>query len=340
MKKYKILLACIKADFGEEGKDKYNDQGVFINPSWEWDNIYKPWKALADQGLVELETYWTDRQNAQSIDRLISISKDADLIFQVPVQHHLGIHLPQARQIIDGGTPIVSFHPDLHLRYKHPSGDRFVLSRVTEGYDTHTLSPAKHMMQTLADDGVKAYLMPFGIPDWCDRQLVDDDAERYDVTFVGQKHGIRDVVVSQLRGAGITVHTWGHFWSPHKDHHGRPTCSEMVNVFNQSKVNLNLRWCSRDPNYGQVKGRDMELMGCGAFMVASQHTECDDFHEMYTPDKEFAEYHLIDEMVEGIKYWLENDISRNAVAMNAYRKRQDNLWTTRLKQFLGDWATW
>jgi spore maturation protein CgeB len=92
--------------------------------------------------------------------------------------------------------------------------------------------------------------------------------------------------------------------------------------------------------YGQIKGRDMELMGCGAFMLASEHVECTDFHEMYTPDKEFAEYHLVDEMVEGVKYWLENDTSRHAVAMNAYHKRDTNLWTARLKKFLEDWGTW
>ena len=335
MKKYKVLVACLFADFGQDGKMLPD----FSNCSWEYMNVYKPWKQLADEGLVDLETHWVDTQSGSTagLERLVSLAKDADFVYQCPVTHALGIHLPQARQIIEGGTPIVSFHPDLHLRYKHPKGDRFVLSRVTEGYDTHTISPAKHMMQTLVDDGVKAYHMPFGIPDWCDRQLVDDTAAQYDVAFVGQKHGIRDVVVSQLRGAGITVHTWGHFWSPHKDHHGRPTCSEMVNIFNQSKINLNLRWCSRDASHGQVKGRDLELMGCGAFMLASQHAECNDFHELYTPNKEFVEYHLVDEIVEGIKYWLENDISRHAVAMNAYHKRQDNLWTTRLKTFLNEW---
>lgn len=334
MKKYKVLLACLYADFGQDGKMLPD----FSNASWEYENAYKPWKQLAEDGLIELETHWVDTQSdSKGLERLISLAKDVDFIYQVPVTHALGIHLPQARQIIDGGTPIVSFHPDLHLRYKHPKGDKFVLSRVGEGYDTHTISPAKHMMQQLGDDGVAAYHMPFGIPINCNRT---GDEQIYDVTFVGQNHGLREQVISQLRGAGVKVDTWGHFWPDHKDHHGRPSCNDMVKIFNQSKINLNLRWCSRDPNHGQIKGRDMELMGCGAFMLASQHVECNDFHEMYTPDKEFAEYHLVDEMVEGIKYWLENDISRHAVAMNAYHKREDNLWTTRLKKFLEDWGTW
>jgi len=338
MKKYKVLLACLQSDFGQDGIQKFDDQGKFINPSWEFENVYKEWKQLEDEGLVELETFWLDKQSDADRDRLVSLAKEVDFIYQAPVTHALGIHLPQAQKIIEGGTPIVSFHPDLHLRYKHPSGDRFVHSRVTEGYDTHTITPAKHMMQQLEDDGVKACCIPFGIPSSCDRAL--DVEQIYDVSFVGQKHGLREQVVSQLRGAGIQVHTWGHFWPDHKDHHGRPETSEMVRIFNQSKINLNLRWCSRDANYGQIKGRDMELMGCGAFMLASQHAECDDFHELYTPDKEFAEYHFVDEMVEGIKYWLDNDVSRNAVAMNAYHKRKDNLWQTRLRGFLADWGTW
>ena len=333
MRKPRILLACLYADFGQNGQMKPD----FSNASWEYENVYKPWKQLEDEGLVELETHWVDTQSdVPGLERLVSLARDADLIFQVPVTHALGIHLPQARQIIDGGTPIVSFHPDLHLRYDHPAGDRFVMSRVVEGYDTHTITPAKHMMPRLLLEKVRAYCMPFGIPSTCDRMM---EEKIYDVTFVGQKHGIRERVISQLRGAGIKVDTWGHFWPDHKDHHGRPSYDEMAKIFNQSKINLNLRWCSRSEQHGQIKGRDFELLGCGAFMLASKHFECNDLHELYTPDKEFDEFEMVD-MVDKVRYWLENDISRNAVAMNAYHKRDANLWTTRLKKFLGDWGTW
>ena len=109
MKKPKILLACLYADFGQNGQMKPD----FSNASWEYENIYKPWKQLADEGVVELETHWVDTQSdAPGLERLMSLAKDVDLIFQVPVTHALGIHLPQAKKIIEGGTPIVSFHPD------------------------------------------------------------------------------------------------------------------------------------------------------------------------------------------------------------------------------------
>lgn len=339
MSKPKIILACLRSDFGQDGVQKFNDQGEFINSSWEHENLYLAWKQLADEGLVELETFWTDEQSNRERERLIGLAKEFDMVWQCPVTHALGIHLPTAQKIIDGGTPIVSFHPDLHMRYQHPAGDRFVHSRVTEGYDTHTISPAKHMMKQLADNGVRAYHLPFGIPATCDRVPVAEGEEQYDVTFVGQQHGIRERVISQLRGAGIQVHTWGHFWPEHHDHHGRPGGSEMVDIFNRSKINLNLRWCSRSPSHGQIKGRDFEVLGCGEFMLATKHFECDDLHELYTPGVDFDECDLVD-MPDKINYWLKNDTLREEICANAYKKRHNNLWTTRLKKFLKDWDTW
>ena len=333
MKKYRIILACLQSDFGQDGIQKFDKDGNFSNCSWEYINVYKEWKTLSDEGLVDLELFWLDKQSDERRDWLVSRAKEIDFIYQVPVTHALGIHLPQAQKIIEGGTPIVSFHPDLHMRYQHPAGDRFVHSRVTEGYDTHTISPAKHMMKQLEDNGVKAYHMPFGIPASC-RSINRD--KKYDVTFVGQQHGIRERVIAQLRGAGIRVHTWGHFWSPHQDHHGRPGVSEMVEVFNRSKINLNLRWCSRSPHYGQIKGRDFELMGCGAFMMATKHHETEDFNELYIPGEEFAEVDMVN-MVDLIRHYLDDDDIRTQMAERAYQKRDKHLWTTRLKKFLADW---
>ena len=58
---------------------------------------------------------------------------------------------------------------------------------------------------------------------------------RYDVTFVGQPHGNRRLVVRALRDAGIAVQAWGNGWEA-----GRLSQDEMIAVFNQSRINLNL----------------------------------------------------------------------------------------------------
>ncbi len=57
----------------------------------------------------------------------------------------------------------------------------------------------------------------------------------YDVTFVGQPHGMRRKIISSLRDAGIDVRVWGNGWES-----GRINQEEMIRVFNQSRVNLNL----------------------------------------------------------------------------------------------------
>lgn len=58
---------------------------------------------------------------------------------------------------------------------------------------------------------------------------------RYDVSFVGQPHGNRRQVIQALRNAGIRVNVWGGGWES-----GRISQDEMIRVFNQSRINLNL----------------------------------------------------------------------------------------------------
>jgi len=57
----------------------------------------------------------------------------------------------------------------------------------------------------------------------------------YDVSFVGQPHGNRRWVVQRLRQAGVNVHVWGSGWDS-----GRVSPDELIRVFNQSRINLNL----------------------------------------------------------------------------------------------------
>ena len=58
---------------------------------------------------------------------------------------------------------------------------------------------------------------------------------KYDVTFVGQPHGNRRATIQELREAGIDVQVWGGGWDA-----GRVSQEEMIRVFNESRINLNL----------------------------------------------------------------------------------------------------
>lgn len=58
---------------------------------------------------------------------------------------------------------------------------------------------------------------------------------KYEVTFVGRPHGDRRRTIQLLREAGIDVRAWGIGWDS-----GRLSQEEMIRVFNQSRINLNL----------------------------------------------------------------------------------------------------
>lgn len=62
-----------------------------------------------------------------------------------------------------------------------------------------------------------------------------DEPLKYEVTFVGQPHGDRREVISVLQRAGINVQAWGNGWE-----NGRATQQQMIEIFNQSRINLNL----------------------------------------------------------------------------------------------------
>lgn len=61
-----------------------------------------------------------------------------------------------------------------------------------------------------------------------------------DVTFVGQPHGDRREVIAAVASAGLRVETWGTGWES-----GRLSQDEMIELFNSSRVNLNLSNASR-----------------------------------------------------------------------------------------------
>ncbi|MGH9424683.1 MAG: CgeB family protein, partial [Terriglobia bacterium] len=73
----------------------------------------------------------------------------------------------------------------------------------------------------------------------------------YDVSFVGQPHGNRREIVRALRGAGLDAHVWGTGWES-----GRLSQEEMIGIFSQSRINLNLSNASVPISTPRLRARD------------------------------------------------------------------------------------
>jgi len=159
---------------------------------------------------------------------------------------------------------------------------------------------------------------------------------RYDVSFVGQYHPHRAWYFRQLQKAGIDVQAWGYGWN-----NGRISFDEMIDVFNQSKINLNMSNCvSWDLRYllsspkalkdtlnslrladaktrEMVKARHFEINACGGFQLTYYVEGLERFYEI---GEEVALYATPDDLIEKIRYYLHDADERNRVATRGYKR--------------------
>ena len=191
---------------------------------------------------------------------------------------------------------------------------------------------------------------------YCKRNL----PKMNDVTFVGQYHPHREWYINYLKRAGIDVHVWGMGWPS-----GMLNSEDMINIFNQSRINLNLSNCvSWDIRYlstpfrpikstlrawrqvvhaiahpdiktwEMVKGRHYEINACGGFQL-SYYVE--GLERQYRIGEEIAIYASPEELLEKIRYYLKHEDEREAIAQRGYaRTRSDHTMEKRFNHIFGE----
>lgn len=152
-------------------------------------------------------------------------------------------------------------------------------------------------------------------------------ALQYDVSFVGQVYGKRRELIASLERAGISVSTWGHGWE-----RGRLTEQEMIDVFNQSRINLNLaaassvprpRWWRwplpmrffRPPK--QIKGRVFEVPGCGGFLLTDVPPHFGDFYALNNEVGTFSDGR---DLIRKVRFFLDHESARSRIAEAGYQR--------------------
>lgn len=182
--------------------------------------------------------------------------------------------------------------------------------------------------------------------------------KKYEVSFVGGYHPYRAWIFKRLMQAGIKVEVFGYGWP-----NGRLNFSEMVDIFNQSKINLNLSnnesWDIRyilSPTKGlknnfrvlintirsifsydaktkeMIKARHFEINACGGFQL-SYYTEGLDNH--FKIGHEIAIYESVDDMIDKIRYFLKHEDARKIIAQNGFdRTIKDHTMDNRLSDLL------
>jgi spore maturation protein CgeB len=259
---------------------------------FEYYNFYEP---LLDMGH---DVSYFDVFSAPAGDRVSSalldkVNRDRpDLLFACLFRDELRRDV--IRQISDGGSTMTyNWFCDDHWRF-----DSF----------TRLWAPSFNFVSTTARSALPRY-KEAGITNVLSTQWAAATARyrphdlplRYDVTFVGQKYGDRGEVLESIRRAGVDVTTWGTGWGVrdferwaltrrgigrlggrrilrHREGLTRCTQEQMVAIFEQSRMSLNLT----EPSQGderQIKGRTFEIPACRGVLLTGPAEGLEEYFE-------------------------------------------------------------
>ena len=164
--------------------------------------------------------------------------------------------------------------------------------------------------------------------EWSRQNLSLNIPKIYDVNFVGRCYGEREEFIETLRKHKIKIATFGPGWKG--ENNRKFSQMEFINIFRQSKIVLNTSH-SIDGLY-TIKGRDFEAPGCGSLLLTKNS---DEIREYFIPGKEIVTYKDVDDAAEKIKFYLKNDIEREKIAENGYKRvLKDHTYEKRFEEFL------
>ncbi len=252
------------------------------------------------------------------------------------------------RQIVAG--QVEAFRPDvLYVFEWSPLGDRFVQEmegrvalrvgqiasslpedRTFAGYDL-VLSAWPPIVKHFRRRGKASARLRLGFDDRVWRRI-SPQPPRYDVTFVGgfaPAHGQRIPWLERLsKDVKIDVFGYGLDRVPkdspiHARYRGAAWGWRMYEVLAQSKITLHLNaeitvpnQTARDDDYACAM-RFYEATGMGTCLVAEAKR---DLPALLTPGEEIVAYRDVDEAVELIRYYLQHDREREAIAQAGQRR--------------------
>tara|TARA_S200000501_G_C20855786_1_gene757697 strand:+ start:1066 stop:2094 length:1029 start_codon:yes stop_codon:yes gene_type:complete len=174
---------------------------------------------------------------------------------------------------------------------------------------------------------------------------------KYDVSFVGTKSAYRDWFIKKLRKKGINCHCFGKGWE-----NGLVSYEKMGNIFNTSKVNLNINNCVNydlrvnfhNPKnlievlkaliiknrkiHSHIKARNFEIPVNGGFQLTDYIPGIEDYFKI---GKELMCYKDFEDALSLIKYLLKNEKEREIIKINSViRARKQHTYSCRMKDII------
>lgn len=313
----KILYIGLLRDYGKK------EQGH----SYEYQNIQAGMELCADKGMFDLVTLHPDDmskdQLRQRMGELVLNDSPVDVIFSVPFNEHLDVPHEIMRLAALRNIPRIEWDCDASWRFNN-----FIVGR--RDLYSHFVTTHSSTVEWYKRYGMNVIKSQWGgSPSY----VRDTSIEKiYDITFIGQKHGIRPEIVSAIQGAGINLHLFGNYWDGYSNSHGYIDFEEMVKVFQQSRICLNMSNPWHINTLEQIKGRHFEIPQLGAFQLS---TPADDLETYFKDGEEISIARSVQDLIEKIKYYLANPVEREAIAEAGYeRTMKEHQWEHRFEHIL------
>lgn len=314
----KIFTAIMKYDYGDEKRGF----------SFEYYNVYLPLCDVYGKDNVLLFDYFSEFRNngKEKMNRrlleIIKAEKPDASIFCLLWENQFD------EQVI---SSLRSYTRTVIYFFDDPWRQKFVRHWIN--YFDFFTTPDFYMFKQYELEGLKNVIhSPFGFNSSIYKKL--DLEKTLDVSFVGGCSPLRRWIVRSLEKEGIKVKVFGRGWGSAGKWISQ---EEMVEVFNKSKINLNLSnaiyndikfliWSLHSlenvkqlallkKNKEQVKGRHYEINACGGFQLSYF---IPGLNMAYEIDKEIAVYESVENIVPIVKFFLKAEDLRNTIAESGH----------------------
>jgi spore maturation protein CgeB len=308
----KILVVCPRYEYGDEKRDY----------SYDYRNFFLTLRSLKFQTDIfdffyEFKLHGKEKMNSNFLE---IVNKNYDLI--VFSLHRDEFFVDTLIKAKNKTTTICLFHDDTWRKeYTNFWSKYFTFFTTTDIY---------REQEKRINKINNIIYFPYGCNEGIYKKI-DNIEKIYDVSFVGSWHPHREWIVKKIKESGINVQAFGYGWS-----NGPLNHNEMIKVFNQTKINLNLSntisWDIRylfsnyrsilnsfrsKKNREQLKGRVFEINGCGAFQISHY---IDGIETFYDIRKEIEVFVTLEDLLDKIKFYLSNENLLNEIASNGYQK--------------------
>lgn len=316
-----VLYCGLRYDYGKR------DQG----DSYEHWNIEAGLRKFCLDNGHPFFKFYPDKSTGNDwirFDRMIAY-KEIDVIFHVAFNDELDLPRSTALAALEAGIPVIQWDCDSSWRFNNwilPRKDR-----VSHFITTHSATIPwyeRHGMNVIKSQWA-------GSP----RYIREESKERdYDITFVGQKHGqmpngkfFRQEVVEFLISRGLNVRVFGNYWDGCSYWGGYLNSFEdMIDVFNRSKICLNISNPWHHGTMPQIKGRHFEIPQCGGLQIS---TPADNLESYFEFGKEIEVMNNLEELADRCKYFLENEGAASRIREAGYqRMKKDHQWRHRFEE--------